>query len=52
MKQEPTGAGRRLAGGIPALQGREDVKYLRLHLSFFLLSAPPAEYPVLVCTVQ
>ncbi len=25
MKQEPTGAGRRPAGGIPALQGREDV---------------------------
>ncbi|SIJ21192.1 Uncharacterised protein [Mycobacteroides abscessus subsp. abscessus] len=27
MKQEPTRAGRRLAGGIPVLQGREDVKW-------------------------
>lgn len=26
MKQEPTGAAPSAAGGIPALQGREDVK--------------------------
>lgn len=31
MKQEPPGASRRLAGGIPALQGREDVKLKPLH---------------------
>lgn len=26
MKQEPTGAARSAAGGIPAIHGREDVK--------------------------
>lgn len=36
MKQEPTAASRRFAGGIPTLQGREDVKPITLPFAEWL----------------